>query len=158
MAKQLRIGMWLISSHCQSLFNYLTGVFHPHLPYLSCGLNVQTSSTDQTLPIKAIMGSKRIHAECSGEWQARATRGCRWVKCLPAWLEQENSCEKATFCSGLVSARQWPESSTAAGQIQAVSSGMAPELEMRDLLGLSCAAWKEIPADKLFFGLVVYLG
>lgn len=27
-----------------------------------------------------LLDSKRIQAECSGEWQARATRGCRWEK------------------------------------------------------------------------------
>lgn len=30
-------------------------------------------------------------------------------KNLPAWLEQENSWGKATFCCGLASALQWPQ-------------------------------------------------
>lgn len=90
--------------------------------------------------------------------QAGATRGCRWVKCLPAGLEQENTWEKPLSAGALCLPCSDPESSTAAGHGQAVGSGMAPELQMGDLLGLPCAAWKEIPADKLIFGLVVYLG
>lgn len=76
----------------------------------------------------------------------------------PGW-SRKTAGEKppsAVALSLLHSATPAPESSTKAGQIQAGGSGMAPVMETGGLLGLSCAAWKEIPADKLIFGLVVY--
>lgn len=152
MAKQLKIHMLLISSHCQSLFNHLTGVFHPHLQYLSCGLNVQRPSIDQTLGQQEDPGW--MFWGVTGKSHQRLQVGKAFQ---PGW-SRKTAGEKPLSAVALPLLCSDPKSSTAAGQIWAVGSGMAPELEVGALLGLSCAAQKEIPADKLIFALVVYLG
>lgn len=127
-------------------------VFHPHLQYLSCGLNVQRPSIDQTLGQQEDPGW--MFWGVTGKSHQRLQVGKAFQ---PGW-SRKTAGEKPLSAVVLSLLCSDPKSSTAAGQIWAVGSGMAPELEVGALLGLSCAGQKEIPADKLIFALVVYLG
>lgn len=160
MAKQPKICMLLILSHCESLFNPPDWGFPLSSP-ISFLLNVQMSSIDRTpSPLKPLWPPRGFMLMLWG-MTGKSHQRLQVGKEPSSMAGAGKQLGKATFCTGLVSALQWLRkqhcswADTSCGQW---NGSRAEHPEMGGLMGLFHVAWKEIPADKLIFGLVVYLG
>lgn len=163
MAQQPKIPTLLISSCCQSLFSPPDWCFPPDLQYLSCGLNVQMSSTDRTLsPLKPSWAARGSMLKALGNARQESPEAAARKSAFQQGWSRKTAGKKppsAVALSLLYRATSAPESSTASradtscGQWSSSSTGNGRF--GRSVL-CSTDVWKGIPAGKLIFGLVVY--